>query len=897
MKLLTLYIGSWLIQNGETTKGKYIVPLMNTLDLKADGAVILAFSSDKRMKPSSTAFLEELGISLQSKYDFSKDRLKILPHVVNMNGKRYGEETDSLGLLQFLGDSGEAVSINLDNFLLQCPPFNMADGTSNQEPLCYAGIFDTMTEDYCQVKFLWKDSKWEDHISLSSILNGTVSGSALFQPTPEYIQNLLVDEKQTAYPVFTQYYVFPQLQLEKSGVGHYGSEGAVRTEESLIGLIERTPQVEISGESNSGKTTLLKRLFLILSKKYVVLFFRITDISQKKLSNAIRDTFQAIYGSEPEKFEAFQQMDRSSKIILIDDSDKIKRDYLKKLAKDLNQQFAHVILSGNRIFFHISNQLDSQMSSNVYKQQLAISKFYADRRYKLINKIVQIYQNKLGIKDVDKFAQKIEDELCMQNLSFKLDPDFIVKFTSYCCTHNNDLQALHDNVFSKVFEASIEMEIMPNLTTENVGQIQMVLSEVAYYIHFHECYIVEKEKIASVVAAYADEYMEHICLDRFLEITMAARLLVPKGNGTEFSFRNKDYLAYFAAKAVSRHFNEQTESAEKDLRSIVQYSFRAINSRILKYIAYTTENIRVIQLLLEQAIDSVEGWDTFSIEKKQLRFLDGMVEDISIKRLEANANAKQKELKSKMEREREQEQCESKGTETDSIGVIETVDFYSHDADEIFEINNQIMRALLQVEVLASVLPTFSYLISKDIKLKLIRSLYDLPNKIFYVWGTAMDEYIADFPNELQRQDPSMKKEDALEEARIIRIFMQNISLHLLLDLYFTIARKAAVPGTIVNLIEQGNGNPDDSNRVIQRLMFFEQVDKCSDFISTAIKWYKSTNSPFARNALRIMVQHILTWSSNLTAPQRHQLMDVFRFEKGNKYFLMDSAQNPERRV
>lgn len=740
----------------------------------------------------------------------------------------------------------------------------------------YAGIFDSVSRNYRQYQFVWNEkSKFYAHSNcIEEVLPDKSVRTAQFVPTKEYISNLLHSEEHAVASDFRKYYVFPTLQLEEPGDYDIGT--TVESEEKLLEIIENHDQIMILGGNNSGRTTLLKSLFLKLSQKYTVLLCGPAEIAGKNQANIIRTVFQDVYGSDQTQYKRFEQQAKREKIIVIDDADEIKPAHLNKLLTGLSDQFEHIIIGSRKddTSFDIREQICTVFGLEQGICQLKISKFYANKRRELIGKLVTLFNDELHM-DSEFLVSKIDKALSAQNMSFKLDPDFIVKFSTYYCSHINELQVENINVFSKVFEASIELAIMPHLHRETVGQIKTVLSEVAYYVHFQKCYPITVEQIDAVVKEYSRKYEENITTERFLEIAIAANLLKKGQGGITYRFKNKDYLAYFVAMALSRHFNEGDESSEKDLTYIIDYSCFSINSTVLKYIAYTTENIRIIDILLEQAIHFVEHWSPYDIDSSQFEYLRNIKENgpITIK-----GGEREREIEEKAKREKELDK---------NTDVIETIGLYDYDEASADEIVNQLIRSTRQMNVIASTLPIFSHIMRAPVKRKLIETLYDMPNRIFNHWATGVDEQYDSIVKEFVEEFEPLNESERQEGERKIKGMLQKLSANLLLNLYYTVARTAVTPTTIMNLTRDDYAT--NTNRCLERMMLWEEADEWASFTKEAEAMYEKCSSIMVKNMIQAMVYHMLIWSTSLPVSKRHHLMDKFKFNKSVKHILFQS--------
>ena len=327
--------------------------------------------------------------------------------------------------------------------------------------------------------------------------------------------------------------------------------------------------------------------------------------------------------------------------------------------------------------------------------------------------------------------------------------------------------------------------------------------------------------------------------------------------------------------ALSRRFNEGDESSEKDLKYIIDYSCFSINSTVLKYIAYTTENIRIIDILLEQAIHFVEQWSSYDIDSSQLEYLRNVKESgpITIK-----GGEREREIEEKAKREKELDE---------NIDVIETIGLYDYDEASADELVNQLIRSTRQMNVIASTLPIFSHIMRAPVKRKLIETLYDMPNRIFNHWATGVDEQYDSIVKEFVEEFEPLNESERQEGERKIKGMLQKLSANLLLNLYYTVARTAVTPTTIINLTRDDYAS--NTNRCLERMMLLEEADDWASFTKEAEAMYENSGSIMVRNMIQAMVYHMLVWSPSLPVSKRHHLMDKFKFNKSAKHILFQS--------
>ena len=164
------------------------------------------------------------------------------------------------------------------------------------------------------------------------------------------------------------------------------------------------------------------------------------------------------------------------------------------------------------------------------------------------------------------------------------------------------------------------------------------------------------------------------------------------------------------------------------------------------------------------------------------------------------------------------------------------------------------------------------------IKRNLIDALYDIPNRIFSRWASEIDCDIDALIEEFMSDQEGLTQTEANKEIRKIRSALQKLSINLLLNLYYTVARNATTLATIGNLSR--SDYIMNTNRVLERIMFYEQVDDWMSFKKEVESLFSQTNSTMVQNMLLSMVYHLMVWSPTLPTDQMHHLIDRFKFKK-----------------
>ena len=93
---------------------------------------------------------------------------------------------------------------------------------------------------------------------------------------------------------------------------------------------------------------------------------------------------------------------------------------------------------------------------------------------------------------------------------------------------------------------------MNHLTNKiSVDKLFIVLDKVAYYIHKQKAYPLKQQEVINIINTYNEKYDQEINFAEFIQITLAAKILVLCNNDLEYKFANNNYLAYFVARNKS----------------------------------------------------------------------------------------------------------------------------------------------------------------------------------------------------------------------------------------------------------------------------------------------------------------------------------------------------------
>lgn len=743
----------------------------------------------------------------------------------------------------------------------------------------YAALFDTESRKYFLSKFSWNADRSafvatmkQEHILMQKSLCGT---GLTYQE--KYIATVMADSKNTIAQSVGDYFVFPTLRFNASK--EYSRGKAIDKMEDFIAFIKENRYVAVMGGSNSGKTTLLKMTFKELQTQYVVLYCGTDDITGRSQENILKELVTDTYGAD--SYSLFQAIPSDKKVIIIDDLHRISPKHLNKFLRGIEDIFGTIVVASEETSqFDIVQMVKDNIKASKEFKKASISRLYAKKRLALIQKIVLIKTDNDELKAAG-IARTLEQCLNSYKLAFRTDIDFVVQFVDYYCAHLGELDKSDATVFSKVFEASIERSIAPHLVgrKENSNDIIVALSEIAHYIHFNKEYPINAEHIHEVIAAYCEYYdNRYLTAERFIEIGVNSGLLSRTSNGYEYRFASKNHLAYFVAKALNRRFHDTGDTT--DLESIVRQSCFSINGDILLFMTYISDNVNIPRLLLEQAVSYVSGWTEFDLSDIGIKYLQSMPA---------------KSLVSPKEDEKEEEIHNQAIEEEERDTIIETLDIYDYDETKIDELNNQLIRAFLQLKIIARNFSAFISILPGPVKKDYVSAMYQLPNKIFSQWAESIDNSLDYLVEEViaWQEEPDFEGKK-LSREDILRFF-QEVSLNMLLNLYYVASSHGANDNTVDYLAQQNYISPSLNYR-IERLMFWEKVDDYQAVIKEAEELCSLQGDGMAKNMTLAILRHMLVHSDKIINRERRRISSKYFSPRTQAKILMDRQKSQKER-
>lgn len=596
----------------------------------------------------------------------------------------------------------------------------------------------------------------------------------LIKVSDEFLSNLKKDERKIISDTFENYFVFPRMEYIDYDKQTKSKE--IKNETAFFSELETNKHLHISGNHSLGKTTLLKYIFNKTKGIKTPLLLTVDDFRKKKPERVIKNAFEEIYGNTPSDYEKFLQMPSSDKILLIDDVDCINHNDFNSFILGVEGQFGFIVTTATeKIQFNWKDKMDQDYDYRENFVHYKLTPFFKDKRKELVSVLVPML--KTTPVENDEIIINLCDALDSQKRFAPMTPDFIIQYVDYFCKNIGDVSSYESNTFSKVFEANITNALTPYTTgCINVDKVFLLLSRIAYEANLKKENSIKEETISYVISEYNQDYSNEIRIVDFINICKKAKVLHDAEGG--YKFTSKNYLAYFVARGVLQRYSLTNDAT--DIYNIVNFCCFGINSDILLFIIYLSNNLSILNIILSMLKELIRDWKEYNGDTVKLRYLE------ETSKIKQEFLEKSSDLVLSEQVQQEQE--------TSDIRDIQTIDIYDFDENEVDDKLNKIIKATSLLNLIARAFPSFEHLIKTDQKKDIVDLLYSAPNKIFYFWASEIEQdYIGFIQYFLQKNDDEYQLDQAVGASIST---LRNMSISLLLDLYYGVIHESCKTNT-----------------------------------------------------------------------------------------------------
>lgn len=518
-------------------------------------------------------------------------------------------------------------------------------------------------------------------------------------------------------------FIFPNMKYDYYD-GDSQESKSIENLNDFFKIIENKRIVEISGDDYSGKSILVKILFMnYVNNGCLPIVLDKENIKHMAPQKLIDKVFSLEYENNTISRSKFNQSDK--KILIIDDFESIINpsiifDYAKSIFSKI------IIFKNNVIDVDLIEQIVEKVDTNSENISLSICPLSRNKRKELIRELCLSSNKFKTVDDLNNKVDVIESYLQKQQIGFKTDPVFVINLTQFQLDKIGNYTE-EKAVFSSVFEASIINKLHLEFDSVDTDIAMKVLSQIAFKTHINKKYPMDYNEVVEIMSQYAKEYEVPIDVNAFYQKIIDAKILKTVGD-SKVRFVTKYYFAYFVANGLLDVFKDNQTEGKNEILKILSNSCYGINSEVLVYFSFITHDESIRKVILEQAKKNLSGINPFSLDDRKYSFV------YPYKNFQISEPSKD-DVKESNDKVDKKEQAERKK-------YVKISNIYDYtDVDESNINNNlRLTRASKYLEIIGKIYGGFFYTIKNPLKAEYAVELKKEPTQIL----TLFFDFFAD---------------------------------------------------------------------------------------------------------------------------------------------------------
>jgi len=636
-------------------------------------------------------------------------------------------------------------------------------------------------------RYTWGDDRYKPEVESDSWEAFQInklrahSGFDLSEATLNYLRDLgtTVDHPRVGRLELGDIFVYPNLRKVNSEADDFPR---FTSGSKLRDRVREHERVLISGEDKSGKTSLLKKLFLdLLRDGFIPLLLQGDDEeipdSEEKWTRYLEDLFCSQYGED--QLEKYRQLPRDKRVLILDDYHHLSK-HLREGSSLLNflcHYSDHVVVTINDILAEVEEFTQSGSGSDdglFTFSHYSIRPFGNQRRDEIIKKWVTLGRA-VSPQRSDEIIRQREELRHLLDAIF--GNDFVPAYPSYILPVLYAREAsvpVDPNVGTHGYFYSIliKSDILEGHTQNEVDVLTGYLSHLAYYMFTNDLKEITEGKFYDIHDKYQDDFDITRHGGEMLEYLLGLHILDETAG--MYCFRRDYYYYYFVAEYIS------DRPRNKDIQENISHLCKNLhieeNSNILLFLVHKSKDSLIIEELLGAASELLPNQDPATLDE-DADFFDDLrqeVEEIVYKDEDVEKSRRELlEQRDKIERNI----AVSQGTESETRPASSD----SGDSDPVMDPTRHAGIALRTLNILGQVLKNFPGTLEKTPKLEVAKASYELGLRtLSYILGVIRDtreDLIYEVVDRIRSENPDVDIMEIREQVRdLVASICQGVS-------------------------------------------------------------------------------------------------------------------------
>ena len=591
-------------------------------------------------------------------------------------------------------------------------------------------IFDTSLRKQKFGHFTWKEDAYilTDGSSFGDEGNGlgwrdyqvndlrAVSQFQLSDSMQDYLNDpgISLHHRDRGFLKLRDVFIYPDLMEMRTRGERFGQRVSG---ECVRELLSPSSKLLITGDTESGKTCLAKMLFLELLDDGVVPVFLDATIkppSGDRVYGHIEHLFSEQYSSR--LLEAYRQLDKSCRAIIVDDYDKLplpsaqKKEFLASLSLSVDRLivFSHDITSDLEELTNPTRLPEGEGEIVHYR----IQPFGYVGRNKITERWMLLGEGAdPGEINFVQNLNRIND-----TLNTLMGKNYVPSYPVYVLSVLQALDAataidISASTHGYFYELFIRTTLARGRSNKDFDVIAAYLAYIAYQLRVRRVTIVSDSELRNIHEGYEDQYDIKRPYDSLKSQLVAQNILVAVNDG--FRFKYSYLYNYFMASYLRDHI---TESKIQDMVGDIS---RAVhiesNANILLFLAHLSKDPVVIAALLNASRDLYPNYPPVELQN-DIGFLSDLESALPDTLYEDNdPKANREAMLAEMDRNNPPE-----------VGLNDMATVAEDSEVDIDDPTVQFVTALRHLEILGQVLKNFPGSLEGKVKLDIARECFHL---------------------------------------------------------------------------------------------------------------------------------------------------------------------------
>lgn len=461
------------------------------------------------------------------------------------------------------------------------------------------------------------DEGWQDvYDGLKTVINDEMKIRQL-QTTEEFksflqdVEMLTKAHSQKESVLLDDIFIYPELDKYNELRAYEEKTNSERLIEDLC----VNPRFVISGEDQSGKTTLAKMLFGELRRRnFVPVYISAEEnLLRGNIENRLLSSFRKQYEGADAK-----EIDKD-RIVPIVDNFHLGRDkerHIRALSK-----YPYCIITVDDIF-SLNLRDEELVASFTY---FKIKELKPSLRYELIKKWISLTdKDTRDYAKIDKATELVDSAL--GSIGKGIMPAHPFHILATLVSYETLAVPLHQEITSQgyCYQALIYFYLRKQGVREDEIDIYInFLTEIAFYFYKEKKYELSPDDFTSFMSSYMQTYILPIKQEVLLR--KLSQIIAPD-TLNNYSFRYPYLYYFFVAKYLADHLGD--DAAKESIARIIDNLHVNENAYIAVFLAHHSQNIKMLDDIIQKALTLFAEHSPATLAKSEIRFFDEHIDAI-----------------------------------------------------------------------------------------------------------------------------------------------------------------------------------------------------------------------------------------------------------------------------